>query len=57
MQKEAPGKIWITMQSYASDSNPVALPANGLLSDVNAVTASANGVGFFRYGLLAFGLL
>jgi hypothetical protein len=57
MQKEAPGKIWITMQTYQSDSDVVALSASSLLTDVNAITASANGVGFFRYGLVNFGLV
>ncbi len=57
MQQEAPGKIWITMQTYVSDNDATPLSASSLLTDVNAITASANGVGFFRYGLLNFGLM
>ena len=57
MENEAPGKIWVALQTYYSDSNVTTLPASDLLADANAVKPGVEGVGFFRYGLLDFGLI
>ncbi len=54
MQKEAPGKLWIALQSYQSDSNATPLSANSVLTQINDVKANANGIASFRYGLSNF---
>jgi len=54
MQKEAPGKLWIALQSYQSDNNPIPLTASSVLTQINDVKANANGIASFRYGLSNF---
>ena len=57
MQKEAPGKLWIALETYQSDQNPTALSASSLAADITAVKASANGIVLFRYGLTNYGTI
>ena len=54
MQKLDPGKLWIALQTYQSDSNPVTLSVNNLLKQINDVKANANELVGFRYGLSNF---
>lgn len=54
-QNEAPNKIWIALQSYNSETNPVTLSTADLASDINSVLANSNGLVSFRYGLSNFG--
>ena len=45
-------KVWVTLQSYNSDSNPSKLSTASLTKDVsNAIAANPSGVVIFRYGI------
>jgi methionine-rich copper-binding protein CopC len=54
LQKQAPGKLWITLESYISDINPIPKSSNRILVEINDVKAYSNGLASYRYGLSNF---
>jgi hypothetical protein len=54
MQALVPGKLVVALQTYESDTNPVALSSSALTAQIDAVKSHANGVALFRYGLSNF---
>ena len=54
MQKQAPGKLWIALEGYASDADPITLPSQTILEEINDVKGYSNGLLSFRYGLSNF---
>lgn len=54
MQKQAPGKLWVALESYISDNDPVTKSSTTNLVEINDVKAYSNGLVSFRYGLSNF---
>jgi hypothetical protein len=54
MQKQAPGKLWIALQTYVSDTDPTPLSKSEDLTQINDVKTYSNGLAPFRYGISNF---
>ena len=54
MQKQAPGKLWVGLESYISDKDPIPKSSATDLVEINDVKAYSNGLAYFRYGLSNF---
>ena len=54
MQSQAQGKLWVILESYISDANPLTKSTATNLVEINDVKTYSNGLVSFRYGLSNF---
>ena len=56
MQNQAPGKLWVALESYLSDRNTKPKTSHANLVEIGDVKTYSNGLISFRYGLSNFSL-